>query len=66
MIKFKCENQNVHMQINGVPDEIMEDVVCCLMALDTELKKAGAYAEATALKQIVRKWTEGKYDQSTK
>ena len=65
MVKLKCDKEKVHAQINGTPDEIMVDIVCCLMAIENEMKEAGAHAEATALRQIVRKWAEGKYDQST-
>ena len=62
MVKFKCENCKVHMQIDGTPDDIMIDVFCCLTALDVELKKAGAYAESTAIKHMVKKWAEGEPD----
>ena len=66
MIKFKSDKGNVHLHVNGDLPTIATDMICCLVALHTDYESKGRYAEAAALKKIVRIWTEGKYDQSTK
>lgn len=62
MIKLKSEDGKCHLQMSGSALYIARDTITALDAIIHGLHKAGAHAEAETLKETIKAWAEGYFD----
>mgnify|MGYP007032340398 CR=1 FL=1 len=62
MIKLKSEEGKCHLQMSGSQLDLAGDTITALDAIMHGLHKAGAYSEATNIKEAIKAWTEGYFD----
>lgn len=62
MIKLKSEEGKCHLQMSGSELYIARDVITALDAIIHGLHKAGAHVAVTNLKEAIKAWAEGYFD----
>ena len=62
MIKLKSENGKCNLYMLGSPIGLTGDTITMLNAIIHGLHDEGRYAEAATMKETIKAWAEGKFD----